>query len=151
MKRINEYRKLFKVESDTDLKELKKTYRGLVKEWHPDKFQDDKEKEEAELKSQVIIDGYHFLVSIAPETKDAYLTDYIETTTKSGIADFNWKKRVLEMTFIDGSSYEYFGVPEKVFQKLVNTDKQMRFCKRGIFNSYLYRKSKRGAGTKEAK
>lgn len=149
MKRINEYRKLFEAEPTTDLKQLKKTYRGLVKEWHPDKFQEEKEREEAELKSQVIIDAYHFLVSIAPETKEANLDAYIETTTKSGIADFNWKKRVLEMTFVDGSSYEYFGVPEKVFQKLINSDKQMRFCKRSIFNSYLYRKSKRGAGAQE--
>ena len=150
MKRINEYRKLFEAESTTDLKQLKKTYRGLVKEWHPDKFQEEKEREEAELKSQVIIDAYHFLVSIAPETKEANLDAYVETTTKSGISDFNWKKRVLEMTFVDGSSYEYFGVPEKVFQKLINSDKQMRFCKRSIFNSYLYRKSKRGAGAQEA-
>ena len=149
MKRINEYKKLFNVEPDTDLKQLKKTYRNLVKEWHPDKFQEEKDKEEAELKSQTIIDGYHFLVSIATETKETYLDEYIETTTKSGISDFNWKKRVLEMTFLDGASYEYFGVPEKVFQKLINSDKQMRFCKRSIFNSYLYRKSKRGAGAQE--
>jgi len=146
MKRINEYKKLFKVEPSTDLRQLKKTYRNLVKEWHPDKFQAEDEKaKEAELKSQQIIDAYHFLVSIAPETKEATLSEYIETTTKSGIADFNWKKRVLEMTFNDGATYEFFGVPEKVFQKLINSDKQMRFCKRSVFNSYLYRKSKRGA------
>lgn len=150
MKRINEYKKLFNVEPETDLKQLKKTYRSLVKEWHPDKFQEEKEKEEAELKSQHIIDGYHFLVSIAPETKAANLEEYLATTTKSGIADFNWKKRVLEMTFLDGATYEYFGVSEKIFQKLINTDKQMRFCKRSVFNTFLYRKSKRGAGAKEA-
>ena len=39
MKRIKEYKKLFKVEGTINLKELKTTYRGLVKEWHPDKFQ----------------------------------------------------------------------------------------------------------------
>ena len=67
MKRINQYKKLFKVEGSIDLKELKKTYRGLVKEWHPDKFQEEDKKEEASLKSLEIIDGYHFLVSISPE------------------------------------------------------------------------------------
>jgi DnaJ-class molecular chaperone len=150
MKRINEYKKLFNVEPETDLKQLKKTYRNLVKENHPDKFQDEKEKEGAELKSQLIIDGYHFLVSISPETKEANLDAYMETTTKSGIADFQWKKRVLDITFLDGATYEYFGVSEKIYQKLINTDKQMRFCKRSVFNSFLYRKSKRGAGAKEA-
>lgn len=38
MKRINAYKKLFNVEKEIDLKELKSTYRNLVKEWHPDKF-----------------------------------------------------------------------------------------------------------------
>ena len=100
MKRIKEYKKLFTVEGPIDLKELKTTYRGLVKKWHPDKFLEEDLKAVAEVESTKIIDGYHFLVSISPETKSAYLDDYIETTTKSGIADFNWKKRVLEMTFL---------------------------------------------------
>ena len=70
MKRINEYKKLFGVENEIELKTLKKSYRDLVKEWHPDKFQDgDVLREEAEIKSRKIIDGYHFLVSMAPETK----------------------------------------------------------------------------------
>lgn len=69
MKRINEYKKLFGVESEIELKTLKKSYRDLVKEWHPDKFQiGDALQEEAEIQSRKIIDGYHFLVSIAPET-----------------------------------------------------------------------------------
>jgi len=151
MKRITEYKNLFEVDANTNLKQLKKTYRNLVKEWHPDKFQDKDDKaKEAELKSQQIIDAYHFLVSINPETKVETAEEY-KTSTVSGVADFHWKKRVLEMTFIDGAVYEYFGVTEKVYQKLVNSDKQARFCKRSVFNSYLYRKSKRGAGATEKK
>ena len=61
MKRINEYKKLFSIEGPIDLKELKTTYRTLIKEWHPDKFQDEALKEEANIKSLKIIDGYHFL------------------------------------------------------------------------------------------
>ena len=72
MKRISEYKKLFGVETKIELKSLKKAYRNLVKEWHPDKFQDgDALQEEAEIQSRRIIDGYHFLVSIAPETIEA--------------------------------------------------------------------------------
>lgn len=143
MKRINEYKKLFNVESDTDLKQLKSTYRNLVKEWHPDKFQDEAEKVEAEIKSQQIIDGYHFLVSIAPETKEANLEAYKLTTEESGIYDFKHKGLLLEVSFTDGTTYEYFGVNKKLFSKLVNADKQFRFAKRNIFNSFLYRKSKK--------
>ena len=50
MKRISEYKKLFGVESKIELKSLKKAYRNLVKEWHPDKFQaGDALQEEAEI------------------------------------------------------------------------------------------------------
>jgi hypothetical protein len=144
MKRINEYKKLFNVEQDTDLKTLKTTYRNLVKEWHPDKFQDGDEKRiEAELKSRQIIDAYHFLVSIAPETIAANGEEYNQTISESNIADFRHKGLLLEVTFLDGSTYEYFGVPKSVYIKLVNSDKQLRFAKRNIFNTYLYRKTKR--------
>lgn len=144
MKRINQYKKLFSIEDSIDLKTLKKSYRNLVKEWHPDKFQDgDAHQEEAEKKSVEIIDGYHFLVSIAPETKAANLEEYTETITNSTILDFQHKGQLLEITFLDGATYEYFGVPKNVFIKFLNSDKQMRFARRSIFNSYLYRKSKK--------
>lgn len=144
MKRIKEYKKLFSVEKEIDLKILKKSYRDLVKEWHPDKFQDgDPQKEAAEIKSRQIIDGYHFLVSIALETKAANLEEYIITTSESGIADYHHKGMLLEIKFLDGNTYEYFGVPKNVYIKMVNSDKLNRFAKRNIFNSYLYRKSKK--------
>ena len=145
MKRINQYKKLFNIEQEIELSVLKKTYRNLVKEWHPDKFQKGDDKAvEAEIKSREIIDGYHFLISIAPETKEKYLEEYIQTSLKSGINDFQHKGSLLEVTFNDGTTYEYFGVTRAVYQKLINSDKRMRFAKRNIFNSYIYRKSKNG-------
>ena len=144
MNRINEYKKLFNVEPDTDLKQLKSTYRNLVKEWHPDKIQSgDDQAIEAELKSRQIIDGYHFLVSISPETKAANEEEYNTITAESGIADLKLKGQLLEVSFLDGSTYEYFGVSQNIFTRLINADKQLRFAKRNIFNSYLYRKSKK--------
>ena len=144
MKRINEYKKLFSVDEETNLKSLKKTYRSLVKEWHPDKFQNGDEKAiEAEEMSRSVIDGYHFLVSMAPETIETNLGEYTKTISESGILDFQHKGQLLEVSFIDGTTYEYFGVSKKIFQKLINSDKQARFAKRSIFNSFPYRKSKK--------
>jgi hypothetical protein len=143
MKRITEYKKLFNIETETDLKQLKTTYRNLVKEWHPDKFQEEEHKVEAEHKSRKIIDAYHFLVSISPETIASNLEEYNITITESNIADFRHKGLLLEITFLDGTSYEYFGVPKSVYIKMVNTDKLMRFARRSIFNTYLYRKTKK--------
>lgn len=144
MKRVNEYKKLFNVEKEINLKQLKTTYRNLVKEWHPDKFQESDERfAEAGLKSKQIIDGYHFLVSISPETRAANLEEYNRTTSEAGIADFQHKGNVLEISFTDGTTYEYFGVNKPLFIKLINSDRQFRFAKRNIFNSFLYRKSKK--------
>ncbi|MBP1840937.1 KTSC domain-containing protein [Formosa algae] len=147
MKRITEYRKLFEVDKDADLKTLKKQYRNLAKEWHPDKFQaGDPLVEEAEAKTRKITDGYHFLVSIAPETREANKDTYNETIN-SGVADFQWNSLVLEITFVDGSTYEYFGVTKPIYIKMINSDKVSRFAKRNIFPKYIYRKSKRTVET----
>ncbi len=144
MKRISQYKKLFGVEKEIDLKILKKSYRNLVKEWHPDKFQDgDSKAVEAELKSREIIDGYHFLVSIAPETIAANLEEYTETITNSGIGDYIHKGLLLEITFLDGTTYEYFGVTKQIYIKMINSNKLNRFAKRPIYPNYIYRKSKR--------
>ena len=144
MKRINEYKKLFGVEKEVELKSLKKSYRNLVKEWHPDKFLNgDPLQEEAEVQSRRIIDGYHFLVSIAPETKESNLGVYTKTITNSDIEDYKHKGLLLEITFLDGSTYEYFGVTKQIYIKMVNSNKLNRFAKRSIYPNYIYRKSKR--------
>lgn len=140
MKKIVDFRKLLGVNERTELKELKTVYRNFMKECHPDKFQDNPEQQlEAEAKSKSIIEAYHFLVSIAPETKEANLEEYTNTTTNSGIADFEYKAQTLKITFADGSGYEYFDVPKAVYTKLINADSPGRFARRHIYNSFLYR------------
>jgi len=144
MKRISQYKKLFGIKKEIDLKILKKRYRNLAKEWHPDKFQEDDAKlEEAEVNSRKIIDGYHFLVSIAPETIAANLDVYTETITNSGIADYVHKGLLLEITFLDGTTYEYFGVTKTIYIKMINSNKLNRYAKRAIYPNFIYRKSKR--------
>lgn len=143
MKRINEYKKLFRIENDIDLKTLKTTYRNLVKEWHPDKFQANDDKAvEAELKSRQIIDGYHFLVSIAPETITANLDEFNETIS-SPILNWQHNGLVLEINFLDGNTYEFFGVNKALYIKFSQSDKLTRFAKRNIFNAFTYRKIKK--------
>ncbi|MES2734149.1 MAG: KTSC domain-containing protein [Bacteroidota bacterium] len=140
MKRIINSRKLFDITQDTDLATLKTIYRTLMKEWHPDKFQDgDESKAEAEVKSTAIIEAYHFLVSISPETHAANLEEYTLTTNTSGIDDFVYKGQTLKITFQNGSVYEYFGVPKNVYNKMINSPTIARFARRHILNSYTYR------------
>ena len=136
MKRITEYRKLFGIDHTTDLAQIKTLYRNLMKEWHPDKFQDETLKTEAEIKSKTIIQAYHFLVSISPETHALNKEEYDNTINTSGIDDFIYKGQTLRVTFQDGSIYEYLGVPKNVYNKLLNSSTQARFARRHIFDSY---------------
>lgn len=146
MKRINQYRKLFNATGESSLKDLKTSYRNLVKEWHPDKFmQGDERAAEAEAMSREIIAGYDFLVSMAPETIAAELDQYNATIEGGAIADYHHKGLVMQITFTDGSSYEYFGVNANIFKKFHSSDKQMRTAKRSILHSFPYRKLKDAA------
>jgi len=146
MKKIIGYRKLLGVHEKTELGELKTVYRNLMKNWHPDKFHDNHElKTEAEATSKRIIEAYHFLVSIAPETRMETLAEYTTTTSTSGIVDFEYRNETLQIKFLDGSSYEYFGVPKAIYVKLINAPAQARFARRHIFNSFLYRSVEKAA------
>ena len=140
MKKIIGYRKLLGVSENAELQELKTVYRNLIKVWHPDKFHDSPDlAADAEVKSKHIIEAYHFLVSIAPETRQASLPEYTLTTNSAAIKDFEYKNEILQISFSDGSSYEYFGVPKAIYVKLVNAPTPTRFARRHIYNSFLYR------------
>jgi curved DNA-binding protein CbpA len=148
MKKIVDYRKLLGVTEKTELQELKTVYRSLMKNWHPDKFQDSPEsKLDAEEKSKTIIEAYHFLVSIAPETRSQSLAEYTLTTSSSSISDFEYKSQVLKITFLDGSIYEYFDVPKAIYVKLVNADSPGRFARRHIYNEFVYRSTSKLVAT----
>jgi curved DNA-binding protein CbpA len=140
MKKITSYRALFGATKTTNLAELKTTYRNLIKEWHPDKIQDDDaRREEAEIKSKVIIEAYHLLVSISPETHAANAEEYSRITSTLPIEDFDYKDEKLKIVFQDNIVYEYFGVPKNTYVKLVNAPSLARFAKRHIYNSFTFR------------
>jgi curved DNA-binding protein CbpA len=142
MKRILESKKLFNVNtaSSINLTELKTAYRNLMKEWHPDKFGDDQEKlAEAEVQSKRIIEAYHFLISIAPETHATQTEEYDKITTNEPIENYEYKNQVLKITFQNGAVYEYFGVPKNIVNKMNNAATLPRFARRHIFHSFVYR------------
>ena len=105
MKKIVEYRKLLNVEKTVSLKELKTIYRNSMKESHPDKFQgDDAGLKAAEESSKSIIEAYHFLVSINPETIMAGLPEYKETTATATITDYKYEN-IEQAQYVMGSFF----------------------------------------------
>ncbi len=147
MKKIGEYRRLLGVTKTTSLKDLKTIYRDFMKDCHPDKFTDSEElKLEAEEKSKAIIEAYHFLVSVAPETAALRLPEYTATITTSIIIDFEYEALKLTLHYKDGSSYEYFDVPRVMYIKLINSDSQGRFARRHICSEFSYRNVSKSVG-----
>jgi DnaJ-class molecular chaperone len=147
MKRITEYRKLLEVSADVTLKELSTHYKGLMKKHHPDRFQDETLKKEAEETSQRLIEAYKFLESIHPETHVKQHEDMTKTMA-SMIANWEFKAQVLTLYFGDGSAYEFFGVPAKLYNKFITTDGTARFVRRNILGTYPHRRVS-GATAKE--
>ncbi|MEA1850699.1 MULTISPECIES: KTSC domain-containing protein [Chryseobacterium] len=142
MKKLGEYRKLLEVDKNVTLRELKTIYRNTMKDTHPDKFiNDEAGKLEAEEKSKSVIEAYHFLVSINPETQEKYKEEYTETTTTSNIQDFYLEKSILTIQHLNGNIYEYLGVPRNTYIKMVNADSPSRFARRHIYGSFVYRKA----------
>jgi DnaJ-class molecular chaperone len=141
MKKVADYRKLLGVEKNVTLSELKSIYRTLMKDWHPDKFQNEAEKLAAEEKSKEFIEAYHFLVSIAPETHALEEEAYTALVSASRIIDYQYKSQTLQLNFADGSMYEYFEVPKNIFNKMVNSATLDRFARRHIYHSFAYRRA----------
>jgi hypothetical protein len=137
MKKIIGYRKLLGVNEGAGLQELKTVYRNLMKEWHPDKFPDNPVL--AEAKSRHIIEAYHFLVSIAPETKEQTFAAFTLTTTTALVVDFEYQNETLQINFADGNSYEWFGIPKALYVKMINAPALGRFARRHIYTSFPYR------------
>jgi len=130
---------LLNVTKNATLKELKTIYRNSMKEDHPDTIADPIERQVAEERSKAIIEAYHFLVSIAPETQDKNREVYLKTTTTVNIHDFYMEDGVLYITFLDGSNFEYFSVPKVTYIKMVNSESPSRFARRHVYNEFLYR------------
>ena len=142
MKRIGEHRKLLGVDKTATLKDLKTIYRNTMKEAHPDKFVNDEGgRVEAEATSKSVIEAYHFLVSINPETQEKYKEEYGETTSKSNIQDFEYEKQILKIQHLNGKMYEYIGVPRNTYIKMVNADSPSRFARRHIYGNFIHRKA----------
>ena len=142
MKKIVEYRKLLNVDKTAELKDLKAIYRNAMKEAHPDKFQGDEAGlKEAEENSKKIIEAYHFLVSINPETLKQNLPEYTETIATATISDYKFVEGRLIINFSNGSVYEYISVPKATYVKMVNADSPGKFAKRHILNSFTWRKT----------
>jgi DnaJ-class molecular chaperone len=135
MKEVLESRRLLGVNGELSLKELSNLYKGLMKQHHPDRFQEEEARAEAEAKSQRIIAAYKLLEALHPETQAAQAEEF-EATLATGIANWQYKGQVLRISFGNGSEHAFYGVPPKTYNKFVGTDATPRFVRRHLIGAF---------------
>ena len=140
MANINESRKLLGAHAAMSLKELNVLYKGLMKQHHPDRFQDEQQRVEAEEMSQRIIAAYKLLESMHPETH-AIRKRELEEAMASNVSDWLYEREVLTINFVDGSAYAFHGVGRNTYNKFVNTDGAVRFVRRHLVGKFTFRRT----------
>lgn len=139
MKKISDSRKLLGATSSTTLKELNSLYKALMKKHHPDRFQDEALRQEAEATSQHVIECYKFLESIHPETHAANAAEF-DRSVASNIKNWHYQHQTLHIDFGDGSTYEFYSVDPKTYNKFTQADGSTRFARRHIFPGRTFRR-----------
>jgi hypothetical protein len=139
MKEIAESRKLLGATASMSMKELDGLYKGLMKKHHPDRFQDELERIEAEEISQRIISAYKFLQGIHPETHASRAEEF-ERTFASGVLDWEYKAQILNVHFADGSKHAFYGVTPNTYNKFVASNGTPRFVRRNLVGTFAMRR-----------
>lgn len=138
--------------------EIKKAYRKQSKLWHPDKFSNDISKwNEAHLRFVEIAEAFELLqnyqppkLNDTPKTKEStYKFTQKTKTERANISrtrvkssnvfaiGYDKERKILQVEFKKGSIYEYYDVPESVFNEFMNAESKGRFM--GNLYKYKYR------------
>lgn len=140
MQDIHSSRALLGATPGTSLQELSVLYKGLMKRHHPDRFQEEEARQEAEAVSTRIIAAYKYLVSIHPETQAAQEEEFL-ASLESGLRDWTYERRTLKLTLGDGSSHEFLNVPPNVYNKFTRGDGTLRFIRRNLLGTFARRRA----------
>ncbi len=155
------YFKVLGVDRYSSQLDIKKAFRELIKQNHPDKFQNDKNTiSVATKKSQLINEAYIILKHYQPpdlKKLNDYSPHYQRQGNKklmhdigrgdvksSNIKSVGYDKdnNMLQIEFRNGYIYEYYNVPEEIFIDLLDAESKGRFGNRYIFYSYSYERVK---------
>ena len=139
MANIAESRKILGATPGMSLKELAALYKGLMKKHHPDRYQEEGERQAAEETSQRIIAAYKLLESMHPETHAARAQE-LEASLASNVGNWRYEREVLTVIFGDGSEYAFHGVGRGVYNKFVASDGTARFVRRNLVGKFTHRK-----------
>ena len=148
------------------LEELKKAYKLMVKQWHPDKFQNKPETEKLALKkTQEINNAYRFLLKefespeekpVRPKTKntrhnypwqtysdgfpDPAAVEFFLNSSHIVSAGYNKVRRILFLKFIGDEIFLYFDVPEFIFDHLLRARSPGKYAMKFVYDRFRHHK-----------
>lgn len=152
------YFQILEVTSLSTKDEIKKSYLRLIKQWHPDRFPNDNIKaHEATEKCKLLNEAYEKLKDYKPpeiKSDTGFKQKYSSTkkpdhkrhsinrvkVKSSNINSIGYDTilKFLQVEFRDGSIYEYFEVPEMLFNELMKAESKGKFANQFIFSKYRY-------------
>ncbi len=126
--------------------EIKSAFRKQSMLYHPDKFSNDESKwEEAHLKFIQISEAYNLLKSYEPNKtlfctkKNSSFSNYKSNSERTDIARIKVKSsiifsigydavnKILQVEFRKGTIYEYYDIPDIVYQNFMNAESKGNF------------------------
>ena len=142
-KTIEYYLNILGVTLQSTKEEIKKAYRNIINQSHPDKFPNDKQKNlEATEKSKLINEAYHNLKNYAPNEPSITVGRVRVKSSNIHSVGYDSANMILQIQFLNGGVYEYYGVPENVFREMMKAESKGKFAIRYIYNSYRYKRVK---------
>ncbi|MBL7965197.1 MAG: DnaJ domain-containing protein [Flavobacteriales bacterium] len=139
MANLAESRRLLDVPPGISLKELSVAYKNLMKRHHPDRFQEEAERAEAEAMSTRIIAAYKLLESVHPETMAAREQE-LEADLASQVGNWRFEKSTLTLILGNGSEYAFIGVDRGAYNKFVGSNGAARFVRRNLMGRFSFRR-----------
>lgn len=148
------YLKILGVPITSTKEEIRAAYHNAIKQWHPDRFINNEQKIlEATEKSKLINEAYQELKNYSPPIpkRSKSYTEHIiwwfsdrgnRNIIRSSINDllvhsvgYDEVEKILQIK-IGESLYEYYGVPEYVYNELIKAESPYKYYNKDITWSY---------------
>lgn len=148
------YFDVLQVNRQSSKDEIKSSYRRLIKKWHPDKFQlNSKDYNEATEKSKLLNEAYNILKNYIPDTQyksEKFASKSSSQNSKQNIqrnrvnssniysVGYDSESNILQIQFMNNQVYEYYNVPQKVYDEFMKAQSKGKFAIQNIYYSYKY-------------
>jgi len=167
---VLKYCKVLGLNSLTGQDDLKKAYKIMIKQWHPDRFQNRPDIELLAIKkTQLLNKAYRFLLDELEKHQKANTSKGSQQNWKNNRHNYSWQtytdgfpdpeavefflnsshivstgynktKKILFIKFLGDEIFLYFDVPIFIFDHLLKAQSPGKYAMRFIYNRFRHRK-----------